>query len=262
MIPASLYMPLYIHVMLLVVIGFALLYWQAQTRSLAPFNQVAMIVIGFGVALFMGFRPISGVYFVDMGSYATEYERVQQGNAGRSADVLFNVLQQLCAPVLPTEGFFFVCALIYIAPLAVASWRVHGSWAFPVFLAFLTAFSFWAYGVNGIRNGMACSVLILAFAFHDKPVIMFLVMAAACEIHASVLLPAGAFFIVRYFKRTEVWLALWAACVVIFSLGRLAPINTLLVPKGASVPTLSPTVLFLYLRRCCWRLRPALARGA
>lgn len=221
MLPVSLYTPVYHHAMLVVVIGFALLYLatQAPAAGLATFNQVAVIVIGFGVALFMGFRPISGIYFVDMGAYASEYERVRQGYEGRAADVLFNGLMRLCAPFLPATGFFFVCALIYIAPLAVASWRVHGVWAFPVFLAFLTAFSFWGYGTNGIRNGMAASVVILAFAFQDLPVIMLPLMAAAAAFHASTLLPAGAFLLVRYVKRTEIWLAFWVLCAAASSIG-------------------------------------------
>src|SRR6266496_2343870 len=171
MLPASLYTPLYHHALLLVVFACVVLYSaeQGSPRSLARFNQVATIVIGVGVVLFMGFRPVSGA-FIDMPQYARAYERVQQGDHYKFGDALFNGLMRLCAPVLPTGGFFFVCALIYIAPLALASWRVHGTWAFPVFLACLTAFSFWAYGVNGIRNGMAASVLILAFAFHDKPI--------------------------------------------------------------------------------------------
>src|SRR5206468_7084535 len=73
--------------------------------------------------------------------------------------------------------------------------------------------------VNGIRNGLGTSVLILAFAFHDKPIVMFLLMAAACGIHGSVLLPAGAFLLVRYVRRTEVWLVFWAACALISSVG-------------------------------------------
>jgi len=214
MLPAELYTPLYHHVMLLVVIGCVVLYWagQRQAKALAQFNLVAMAVIGVGLPLFMGFRPVSAV-FVDMVTYAWSYQRVQNGLENNFNDRLFGGLMQLCSPVLPVEGFFFVCALVYIAPLAVACWRIHGKWAFPVFLAFITSFSFWAYGVNGIRNGMACSVLILAFAFYDMPFVMFPLMAAAWGFHGSTILPAGAFLIVHYIKRTEIWLAFWVLCV-------------------------------------------------
>jgi hypothetical protein len=216
MLPASLYTPLYFHTMLLAVFGCALLYWAEQGRfkNLNQFNQVAMIVMGVGLVLFMGFRPVSGV-FIDMPNYAKAYERVRSGGDGNFPDRLFNGVMQLCAPILPTGGFFFVCALIYIAPLAVAFRRVHLAWAFPVFLSCLTAFSFWGYGVNGIRNGMATSVLILAFAFHDKPVVMFPLMAAAWGLHGTSLLPASAFLIVRYVRRTELWLAFWIVCVTV-----------------------------------------------
>jgi len=215
MFPASLYTPLYFHAMLLVVSACALVYYWAgkgQAESLAQFNQWAAIAIGVGVLVFIGFRPVSGV-FVDMPLYASSYERVQQGLEPKFDDWLFDGLVRLCSPVLPVGGFFFVCALLYIAPLAVASWRVHGRWGFPVFLAFLTAFSFWAYGVNGMRNGMATSVLILAFAFYDKPLLMLPLMAAAWGFHGSTILPAGAFLVVRHVKRTEIWLAFWIFCV-------------------------------------------------
>jgi hypothetical protein len=213
--PASLYTPLYHHVMLLVIIACALLYWfrPGHHGELGRFNLAATVLVCVGVVLYMGLRPVHWV-FIDMGDYARSYERVQQGGVGGYNDPLFNVLMLLCSPFLSTKGWFVVCAFIYVVPLALAAWRVHGAWAFPVFLACLTAMSFWAYGVNGIRNGMATSVLILAFAFHDNPAIMFPLMAVACGIHGSVLLPAGAFFIVRYLKRTEVWLVFWAACAV------------------------------------------------
>jgi hypothetical protein len=216
MLPASLYTPLYYHAMLLVVVGCALVYWagQGQPRNLAQFNRVAMIVIGVTVLLFIGLRPVSGV-FVDMVTYAQGYDRLQQGFEPGFKDLLFVGLMRLCSHVLPVGGFFFVCALIYIAPLAAASWRVHGTWALPVFLACLTALSFWGYGVNGIRNGMATSVLVLAFAFYDKPLIMFPLMAAAWGFHGSTILPAGAFLLVRYIKRTEIWLAFWVVCVAL-----------------------------------------------
>lgn len=202
--------------MLLVVFGCGLLYWAVQGRSdsLTWFNQVGMIAIGVGVLLFIGCRPINGA-FVDMTAYARTYEHIQRGAEASLGDGLFDTLMRLSAPVLPAEGFFFVCAVIYIGPLAIASWRVHGIWAFPVFLAFLTAFSFWGYGVNGIRNGMATSVMILAFAFGDKPVIMFPLMAAAWGFHGSLLLPAAAFLTVRYIKRTEIWLGFWGLCVAL-----------------------------------------------
>ena len=218
MLPASLYTPLYHHGMLLVVIGCALLYWDCQNRagSLTRFNRAAIVVIGVGMIVFIGFRPVN-VAFVDMVDYAMVYERVQLGGASSSNDPLFNGLQRLCGQFLSTNGWFVVCAFIYVAPLALAAWRVHGAWAFPVFLACLTAFSFWAYGVNGIRNGMATSVLLLAFAFHDKPVVMFPLMAAAWGFHGSTLLPTGAFLLVRYVKRTEIWLAFWVLCAVVSS---------------------------------------------
>lgn len=215
MLPASLYMPLYHQTMLLVILGCALVYWQGRCshKSLTQFNQVFLIVTGLAVVMFIGFRPVSGIYFIDMGDYARSYESVQQGNKGSLPDMLFNGLMQLCAPVLPTAGFFFVCTVIYVAPLAVASWRIHGTWAFPVFLAYLTAFSFWGYGVNGIRNGIAMSVLILAFAYHDRPLVMLALIASAWGFHAASLLPAAAFLIVRYLKWTRIWMAFWVVCV-------------------------------------------------
>jgi len=219
MLPAYLYTPIYHHAMLLVVIACALVYWagQHQLKSLTLVNQAAMIVVGIVVLLFMGLRPISGV-FLDMVDYARAYDRVQQGAEGSYRDSVFNMLMHLCSPILPVEGFFLVCALLYIAPLAIAFRRIHRSWAFPVFLASLTAMSFWAYGVNGIRNGMATSVLILAFAFYDRTPVMLSLMATACGLHGSVMLPAVAFLLVRYMRRTEYWLGFWIACVAV-SLG-------------------------------------------
>lgn len=217
MLPASLYTPLFFQAMLLVVIACSLVYCgmeRSQIKHLAQFNQFAGLIVGIAVTVFIGLRPVSGV-FVDMPLYARSFERVQQGGEGSFSDPLFGALVRLCGYVLPVGGFFFVCTLIYVASLASASWRTHGQWGFPVLLAFLTAFSFWAYAVNGIRNGMATSVLILAFAFYDKPVVMLALMVAAWGLHGSVLLPAAAFIVVRYVRQTSLWLLFWVACVAL-----------------------------------------------
>lgn len=213
MLPAQSYTPLFFHGMLLVVSACALLYWiwVRQGHRLSVLNRVAFVAIAVGLILFIGLRPISGI-FVDMPIYARGYERAQQGFQPQFSDWLFGLLVRTCSNVLPVEAFFLVCALVYIAPLAFASWHIHGDWAFPVFLAFLSAFSFWAYGVNGMRNGMATSVLVLAFAFHDKPLLMLALMVAAWGFHGSVVLPAGAFLLVRYVPSSGLWMMFWLTC--------------------------------------------------
>ena len=86
-------------------------------------------------------------------------------------------------------------------------------------LFFLSAFSTFTFGVNGIRNGCACSMLLFAFAIAANQSIAKLAIAGvvvlfAFGIHRSVSLPIAAFLVASYvIKSPKTAIYFWIASI-------------------------------------------------
>lgn len=210
----ELYQSYYHHGMLLLVILTAVVYSQGTGRGSISegFNSLLIWLAGGAVVMFLGTRPVSGV-FIDMTTYAMAFEISQ--NTGRElyTDPGFNLLVELCGSVTTVEVFFVVCMLLYVVPIALGMQHAHREWAFAGFLAFAGAFSFFSYGVNGIRNGIATSFLIAAFALYDRKTIMMLLMAVAVSMHKSCLLPIVAFLVAGAYSHPWLYAVIWTGAL-------------------------------------------------
>ena len=86
-------------------------------------------------------------------------------------------------------------------------------WYIPLLMIF-GSFSFWTYGTNGLRNGMATSVFIGALYFYDKNKwIMYALMALSYGFHNSLIIPIGAFLASGLYKKPKVYLYIWLAAI-------------------------------------------------
>nr|WP_279343041.1 EpsG family protein [Geothrix paludis] len=148
----------------------------------------------------MGLRPISGRYFVDMGTYAFDFKRLQGPGAPPvmygAGEWAFAGFMKASAAAMSAETWFLLCAALYVGVIAWAVWRVHGPRAaYPTLLMAVSSFSFWAYGTNGIRNGLATSLVLLGMAFRDRKIPMALIFILAIGTHASAILPIAVFLL-------------------------------------------------------------------
>ena len=81
---------------------------------------------------------------------------------------------------------------LYIVPLYIVSKKLFKRYGFYAFYLFIASFSFWAYGTNGIRNGIATSVFLLVFTTNKKW-LQVLLLFIAIQFHSSMLIPTAAF---------------------------------------------------------------------
>lgn len=222
------YFPYFMHGMLAVSLVAAIFYSQGATKpeTVIGFNRAMLWPFAILLTLYIGLRPISGV-FVDMPTYATAYEMAYYRGGTLFNDWGFNLLNELCVQIMSVESFFLVCAGLYVFPLMIGVSRVHREWAFSALLVFVGALQFFSYGVNGIRNGLSCSLLIAAFAFHDRRIAMVALMVAAESMHKSALLPIAAFLVAGFYPSPAVFGAVWATCLLaVLAVGeRLAAIT-------------------------------------
>ncbi|MFV0541603.1 MAG: EpsG family protein [Aestuariibaculum sp.] len=163
--------------------------------------------------VYIGLRPISH-YFVDMVTYAAHYNRYLEGfPVLTNRDISFHIFMKMCSYIMSTNMFFFLCVLLYIYPMYFISKRFFGQYWFYCFIMFIVSFSFWPYAVNGIRNGIATSFFLMAFAFSDKKVFMVLFMCLACLFHKTLLLPTIAYIVTLYNNNPKVYIKLWLTTI-------------------------------------------------
>jgi hypothetical protein len=164
------------------------------------------------LCVLIGLRPISYA-FGDMGAYYKHFLEYAGGASLSGKDIVFDWLMWLFSQVTTPGLFFLFCALVYLLPLRSASKRVLGNY-WPLGFVFLIAhFSFYGFAVNGIRNGMAMSVFILAITLRGWRA--WLLMAISVGLHASLILPVVAYVAANFGFKAKWAVVFWVACLFV-----------------------------------------------
>ncbi|MFT4803186.1 MAG: hypothetical protein ACI9OE_001805 [Mariniflexile sp.] len=214
-IPLEYYTPIWYYTILILVL---LAFIQLQTKGYVTYNtnkkEYASLILLLGVILYMGLRPISFV-FVDMGTYNRIFESYANGAQVNISekDVWWNTFMKVCSGIMTAQYYFLLCAILYITPLYIASKKWLGTNRYFLFLMFIASFSFWAYGVNGIRNGIATSVFVLAVSLNKKKYLKYSLLVVSLLIHGSLLVPITAFVLTLFYKNPKHYLLGWLAAI-------------------------------------------------
>lgn len=175
-------------------------------------NQLMFIFFLF-VLLYIGLRPISGKYFGDMGTYARVFESYKNNAIITSnKDVYFNKFMSFLSRIVSVHTFFFICAFLYIYPLYLVSKKWFDKYWFYAFLMLTTAFSFWAYGTNGIRNGIAGSLFLLGIS-RNKKLWQVVWIVIAIGFHKSMLLPTLGYLFALFLNKPKYFIVLWIVAI-------------------------------------------------
>ena len=78
---------------------------------------------------------------------------------------------------------------------------------------FCISFSFWAYGTNGIRNGLATSLFILAISFYKNKYVLLGLMLFSCTFHQTMFLPTIAYVITLFYNNTNKYILAWLIAI-------------------------------------------------
>lgn len=186
---------------------------QRVIEANALWGSVIIILI----ILYMGFRPERGP-FGDSIIYAHGFYNTNPDTSSFSffgKEWAFRDLTIIMAKIGNLQTYFFSCSLIYVGSLWWAMKRIFGNYFWIPLLVILSMFTFWNYGVNGIRNGMGASVFILAITFANNIPVMILLAYIAIGFHTSVWLMIGAAVLGWLYKKTNIYLTVWVACVII-----------------------------------------------
>jgi EpsG-like putative glucosyltransferase len=164
--------------------------------------------------IYLGTRPISGKYFIDMRTYANNFEKYADGESvPKEKDVYFEYFMKWCSGIMSVYWFFFLCAVLYVVPMFLFCKKIFQEYWFYAFIMLLTSLTFWSSGVNGIRSGIATSLILLAIANANRKIWLFLLLAIAAMFHKSMFLIIGAYVITRYYKNTKWLLVFWVLSI-------------------------------------------------
>ncbi len=215
-VPLENYSAIHYHALFFIVLIIFLhsMIYNIRNQSSLIFFQIFGGIIVVVFTLYMGLRPISGKFFGDMGTYAASYKKLQEADAATiDKDYLFNYLMLASSKVMSAQAFFLLISILYILPCYLFSRIKLGKYWFFGFFMFVGSMSFWPYGVNGIRNGAATSIFILALTFYNNKTSCYALMLLAYGFHNSIAIPLAAFLFADLYKSPKWYLYIWLSAI-------------------------------------------------
>ena len=163
---------------------------------------------------YLGLRPVARD-FGDMPLYAYSYEGIDMTSnyapMGFHSEWFWHNIAVFCAHLgFNVNEYFFLVEFFYLGGMFVCSLMLMRKNLWLSMLFFFTAFSTYSYGTNGIRNGMACSIVLVAMCLliqesQFKKLLSFILMFLALGIHRSTMLPSAAAIATVYVVKDTKW---------------------------------------------------------
>lgn len=184
-------------------------------KNTLPGYTVALLI-----ALFIGFRPLSGIYFVDMWNYNSIYYALQYGKPFEldlnTDNIIFdNLFSWLGANLYEVTVVFVIISLCYFLFAYKAATLLFKNYAFLAFVVFLGAFSTFSYGTNGIKAGAAASFFLCALGYRDSWLKATVFLALSLGFHHSMIMPVAAFVIAWFIKNPKIYFSIWIIALLI-----------------------------------------------
>ena len=219
---ASLYQPLFLGITASICFLLVFRYisspdyrFQTQRSGFALPLLISLIFV-----FWLGGRPASGLYFGDSANYALGYSAATASgtvHVDLHGEWVWALITVLCKKFgFDIQGFFTVIEAGYILSVLWAVKRFMSTNPMLGMMFVFTSLMFFTFGTNGLRNGLACHIILLAmsFFFDDKYIIGGLLCLAAFGIHRSVMLPIAGMVAGRFIiKDVRLALLFWVGSI-------------------------------------------------
>lgn len=171
--------------------------------------------------IYIGTRPITS--YADTHLYTTMFNLVKNGYwaelPNAATEPFWTTIEYFCIETTDASVWLLVVASFYVVCMSIAAYR----WLpkhFLIAIVFLfTAFSFWGYATNGIRNGMASSIAMLGLSFFMRTkkemIIGYGLLILAVLTHKSMILTFASATAALYLRNTKVNITFWLFCIVL-----------------------------------------------
>lgn len=224
MVPAELYYPIFVVLMCMLTTAISLkIASYSNMHLLKGRNSSSIIrVFCFLFIIIIGLRPADALCFGDSESYCDNYLSMQAHSFSiieTGHDVLFYQFMMLCSKYVSVNVFFLLIEIGYVVPLIIASKKMFKNNADLAMMFCLGAFSFFSYGTNGLRHGLAASLIILFFSLWNgrliEKILGLVIAFIAYNIHGSIILPFVAFIIAVYYPKTKTYILFWFLSIIL-----------------------------------------------
>ncbi len=222
MLPASLYSPVYLLIVTFLTFYAMQVYNQRVLsnlyRTITSKQLFALLVCVF-IIFFIGMRPVSGKYFVDMASYYNQY-LIAFGDRfffEKETENLFfdNWMAWMASEMVDFSHVMIIFAVVYFGMMYVACRKLFPKDTLLAFIVYLAAFSTFSYGTNGMKAGMAASTFLVALAYYDKLWLTIPLALFTYTQHHSMSLVIASYILVLFVKNPKYYFAGWVISFLI-----------------------------------------------
>ncbi len=221
MIEASLYQSMYLAIVGLLTIvvntSYASVFRRQRIRS-TRYSRLCFF-LAISLSLFIGMRPVSGRYFVDMAGYNSNYMffwgEPMDFNWSTTNFIFDNMFMFMASKQIPVSVFFVLMAAMYFLCTFFACKKLFPEDTMLSFLVFLGAFSTFSYATNGMKAGVASAWFLLAIAFRGKFLLSILMALISFGFHHSMQLPLVAYLLILMIRNPKVYMVIWGGALLI-----------------------------------------------
>ena len=223
-IPPSWYAPIFQCGVLLMVLCFVGICYSGaiilnSTRKSFSTLVFLFIIITF---FFVASRPNS-IYFGDTVNYTRGFIMRRSSGAADALSSLFsfkgefffNAVQDFCVQFANVQLLFAAFAFIYFFGQYFTCKRWCGSMWYIPYIAMASMIDYWGFAVNGVRNGAAASLMILAISYGRRYSVSIPLAILAIGTHTSMLLLAVSAVCTRFYRNTRAYLAVWVTSIFV-----------------------------------------------
>ncbi len=184
-------------------------------------NMVLGTLVSLLLIYWFGTRQIFSGGYIDTSNYAQEYLILppEISVLRFEGEWIWTLLMLTCKSLgLDVQVFITIVSAGYILPLIPVAKKIVPSDPYMGLLVIYSSLFFVPFGVNGIRNGLACNLLLLAIAYllEGRYTICAIITFICFGIHRSTLLPIAAVaFSVFYYRDVKTLIYLWLASIFV-----------------------------------------------
>ena len=187
-----------------------------------PSLPMPAIILTVFLIVFIGTRPSSFV-FGDSYFYEHTYNNIVNDYAlpSLSSEWIWHNLNALSKDLgFEVHDFFLFVDFLYFGLMLLCCWRLFPNNTWIAVLFFFASFSCYTYSVNGIRNGLGTSIILLAITFLTekdwRKYLSIVLMLVAMGIHRSTSLPSiAAITAALVIKEPKYAIRFWIASIFI-----------------------------------------------
>jgi hypothetical protein len=211
-VPIEFYSPLFYYVNLLLVL---ILYFRYANKPYIAVSTKLGVVIVWLVVLYMGLRPLDKGFMGDTGAYLRVFNLFRDGEATDrfEDDFGFVILMKFFAKWSDEVFFFLACSFIYVYLHYLVAKKIFQDYWYIGFIIFISSMSFWPYGTNGIRNGLASAIVLYAFTFDKKKYVAIAIALIGVSFHKTMLLPVLALSLTYFYNNPKLYIKVWLLCI-------------------------------------------------